>query len=67
MAEIVAAMAALPVPYVPQFLHMDPLRLSSSQCRARALTVMARSDMFAARRVHASAGIQGGFSSSSNE
>ena len=49
MAQIVTAMAALTVPYVPQVLHMDPLRLGSSHSRARALTVMVRSDVFTER------------------
>jgi site-specific DNA-cytosine methylase len=46
MAEMYAAMAALPIPYVPQILHVDPLRLGSSQGRTRVLTIMVRRDVF---------------------
>jgi hypothetical protein len=46
MAELYVEMAALPIPYIPQILHIDPLRLGSGQGRARVLTVMIRHDVF---------------------
>jgi len=46
MAEMYAEMAALPIPYVPTILHIDPLRLGSSQGRTRVLTIMTRRDVF---------------------
>jgi hypothetical protein len=42
MAAMFALVAALPTPYVPHMLHIDPLQLGGSQGRARLLLAFVR-------------------------
>jgi hypothetical protein len=49
MAAMFALVAALPTPYVPHLLHIDPLNLGSSQGRARLLVAFVRWDVFQAK------------------